>query len=196
MDAELVLVGAAIGVSSVRLDVIGRGLEVAEREGLVGGFKAGFTVGLSNGIGPLGVDMGAGLGFATVGCGAGGWFAERPQSASLPDWPATGDSHPSVLSLTGDPQPPPSGRGEPQPSSFQPTGDDRSPLFWGGEPHPPTVLLAVEVDRTRLVTCGRLVREDLEVGADDMVVGSFQDVLAEAGAMGGSRAVNVEGRPA
>ena len=158
MDTELVLVGADIGVSSVRLDVVG--LEVAEREGLVGGFKADFAFRLSDGIGPVGVDTGAGLGFATVGCGAGkvfGGFAERPQSASLPDWPATGDSHPSVLSLTGDPQPPPSARGEPQPSSFQPTGDDRSPLFWGGEPHPPTVLLAVEVDRTRLVTCDRLV---------------------------------------
>src|SRR5258706_3598041 len=113
VDAELVLVGAAIGVSSVRLDVLGRGLEVAEREGLFGRGKAGLAVGLSNGISSVGVDRGAGLGFATVGCGPGkviGWFAERPQSASLlgPEWPATGDSQPSVLSLTGDLQPPPS----------------------------------------------------------------------------------------
>lgn len=116
VDVGLVLVGAAIGVTSVRLDRLGRGLEVAEREGLVVGRKAGFVFRLSNGIGSVGVDTGAGLGFATVGCGGGeviGLFAEPPQSASLL---ATGDDHPHVLSLTGDLRPSPFARGGPQSS--------------------------------------------------------------------------------
>lgn len=118
VDAELVLVGAAIGVTSVRLDRLGRGLEVAEREGLVVGRKVGFAVGLSNGIGSVGVDTSADLGFATVGRAGKvvGLFAGPPQSASLPEWPATGDNHPPVLSLTGDFQPPLFARGESQPS--------------------------------------------------------------------------------
>ena len=119
MDAELVLVGAAIEVASVRLDRLGRGLEVAEREGLVVGRKAGFGVGLSNDIGSVGIDTTAGLGFATVGCGACeviGLFTEPPQSAFLSEWPATGDDHPHMLSLTGDLRPPLCAGGGPQPS--------------------------------------------------------------------------------
>ena len=159
----VVLVGAAIGVASVKLDVFGRGLEVAEIEGLDGRRRAGFAAGLSNDISSVAADtgaglragLGAGLGFATEGCEATGMvigsFAERPQSASRPEWPATGDNHPPVLSLAGEFQPPPSARGDPQPLSFSPTGERRSPLFWDGEPHPETALLAVKVDCTPLV---------------------------------------------
>lgn len=157
VDAELILVGAAIGVTSVKLDVFGRGLEVAEIEGLDGRGRAGFAACLSDDISSVEADTGAGLDFATEGCEAPGRvigsFAERPQSASLPEWPAAGDNHPPVLSLGGESQPPPSARGEPQPSSFPPTGERRLPLFWDGDPHPTTGLLAVKVDCTPLVAC-------------------------------------------
>lgn len=163
VDWELLLTtvedGAAIGVTSFRLDVFGCGLEEAETEGFDGGNGAGFAVGLSNGS----AMAGTGLDFATEGCGAGrvdGLFTGEPQPASLPEWFATGDPHPPVLSLAGDPQPPPSA---PQPSFFPPTGvphivsfggEPQSPVFWDGEARPTAALLAVEVDCIRSVACG------------------------------------------
>lgn len=141
MDVGLVFLGAAIGVTSVRLDVFGRGLEEAEREGFDGRDKAGFAADLSDGISPVGAATGAGLGLATEGCEGGrviGLFTREPKPTSVSEWSPIGDSHPPVLSLVGDPQPPLS----------------QSPLFWDGKPDPTTALFAVEVDCIRLVACG------------------------------------------
>lgn len=97
--------GAAIGLTSIKLDVFGCDLET-EGEGFGGRDKAGFAVGLLNGC-SIGTALRGSLGVATGGRGAGGvvvWFTGGP--ASLPELFATGDPHPPVLSLTGDPQPP------------------------------------------------------------------------------------------
>lgn len=161
VDWELLLTGvedgAAIRVTSIRLDVFVRELEEAEKEDFDGGNEAGFVVALSNGS----AVAGTGLDFATDGCGARRvveLFAGEPQPAFLPESFATGDPHPSALFLTGDPQPPPSAPQRFFPSTGEPDlalfGGEPQPLFlWDDEPHPTAALLAVEVDCTRSVSC-------------------------------------------
>ena len=190
--------GAAIGVTSVRLGVFGCRLEVVGREDFGGGNEARFAVGLSDGS----AMAGTGLDFATDGCGAGtvvDLFVDEPQPASLPEWFATGDPHPRVVSLAGDPQPPPSASqplffpatGEPHPVLFG-GGEPQSPFVWDGEPHPTAALLAVEVDCIRLVACGGLDQDDLEVGQDDVLLVSFLDAQVGADTMGGLRPLVVD----